>query len=79
MFELYWAIVAAVVFFVLFLPAEIIAYRDGKPGGTLSETVWKLLYPSKEDKAYRYRRWIRIGFVVAFVWLFGHLISGGWF
>lgn len=77
-FELYWAVVVGIVFFLLFLPVEIMAAVDKQPGGTLSETVWKILYPNPKDKAYRFRRWIRIGFVMAFVWLFIHLGSGGW-
>lgn len=78
-FEFYWLVATLITFFVLFLPAEIIALTDNKPGGTLSETVWKFLYPKEEDKAYRFRRWLRLGFVMAFVWLFVHLITGGWF
>ena len=78
-FELYWAIVSLTTFFVLFLPAEIMAYLDDKKGGTLRETVWDILYPHPDHKAYRYRRWIRIGFVMAFMWLFVHLIFRGWY
>lgn len=78
-YEWYWLVVSLTTFFVLFLPAEIMALTDDKPKGTLSETVWDILYPRPDHRAYRYRRWIRIGFTMAFVWLFGHFVTAGWF
>lgn len=78
-FEWYWLVVSLVVLFLLFLPVEIMAYRDGKPGGTLSETVWKyIVYPEKTSRGYRYRRLMRIGLAVGLGWLSVHFLSGGW-
>lgn len=76
-FDRYWLLMTLILF-LAFLPVEIWAIRDGKPGGTLSESVWSLLYPKPDAAHYRYRRWLRLGLLVGFGWLVIHFFTRGW-
>lgn len=76
----YWAAATGFVFVVLFLVPEIIAVRNGTPGDTYSEFIWRhWVYPQPGHPLYRYRRFTRIALVFGFVWLGIHLTTGGWY
>ncbi len=63
------------VWIVMFFAIELPAAFNRKKGDTLSEHLWKWFSIKDKAKGWRVRR---MGLTFTLVWIFIHLITGGW-
>lgn len=66
---------AWLVWIVMFFAIELPAAFNRKEGDTLSEHLWKWFSIKDKSKGWRFRR---MGLTFTLVWIFIHLITGGW-
>ena len=67
-YSLLWVMWAA-----LFMGIEIPAAIDRKPGGTLSEKIWRLASVNTKARLWRFRR---LALLTALLWASVHLVTG---
>ena len=67
-YSLLWVMWAA-----LFMGIEIPAALDRKPGGTLSEKIWRLASVNTKARLWRFRR---LALLTALLWASVHLVTG---